>query len=277
MFNQSRPVTRDGERPGTAQSSNCSSGLDSARSTPQSARRPLSIPAKLPPMEIMPASPRAEEEPFPATPNHVRFMQAMRRSIPQAPGVRASWPPSGPGLRGPGTSGAGWGAPANLSPLTPSAPATSPEKRRPQRRQGSRTRSSLDSVAMEAPAPAPAPKVLEEVQARPGSAKNRSQSEAPASHASPALKQQAVSALQKFFFEELKKDNDASGAAARALLRLNELAAADKEVESVPVPEPVPSPKADFKALLGSPPRPPTPLVGGPRGRRAIRVSNCGV
>jgi hypothetical protein len=91
------------------------------------------------------------------------------------------------------------------------------------------------------------------------------------------LKQQAVSALQKFFFEELKKDNDASGAAARALLRLNELAAAEKEKEPTPVPEPVPSPKAEFKALLGSPPRPPTPLVGGPRGRRAIRVSNCGV
>jgi len=91
------------------------------------------------------------------------------------------------------------------------------------------------------------------------------------------MKQQAVSALQKFFFEELKKDNDASGAAARALLRLNDLAAAEQEKESVAVPEPVPSPKAEFKALVGAPPRPPTPLVGGPRGRRAIRVSNCGV
>lgn len=271
MFNQSRPVTRDGERPGTAQSSNCSSGLDSARSTPVGSRRPLSIPAKLPPMEISPGTPRvsAEEEPFPATPNHVRFMQSMRRSIPQAP--------SGPGLRAPGSSGAGWGAPANLSPLTPSAPATSPEKRRPQRRQVARTRASLDSAVREAPAPAPPSNVVEEVQARPGSAKNRSQSEAPSTQASPAVKQQAVSALQKFFFEELKKDNDASGAAARALLRLNELAAADQEKEATPVPEPTPCPKAEFKTFLGSPPRPPTPLVGGPRGRRAIRVSNCGV
>jgi hypothetical protein len=129
----------------------------------------------------------------------------------------------------------------------------------------------------EAAVPAPAPKVVEEIQPRPGSAKQRAQSEAPASKATPELKQQAVSALQKFFFEELKKDNDASGAAARALLRLNNLAAAEQEKESAAVPEPVPTPKAEFKSLLGSPPRPPTPLVGGPRGRRAIRVSNSGV
>jgi len=235
-------------------------------------------------MELAPSSPCiSADESFPETPSHIRMMQAMRRSIPSEPSVQASWPSSAPGMRVPGTSGAGWSAPVNLTPLAPKAPVTSPDKRRPQRRQSSRTRASLDNAVREtvreAPsaAPALASSVVEEVQQRPGSAKNRSQSEAPASKASPAMKQQAVSALQKFFFEELKKDSDASGAAARALLRLNDLAAAEQEKEAALVPDPEPTVKAEFKNLVGSPPRPPTPLIGGPRGRRAIRVSNCGV
>lgn len=272
------------DRPRAPASPGSSLGLNSARSTPTSSRRSSkSIPAKLPKLEIEPAFPAScdEDVVLPETPcaGHVRMLQGMRRSTPQ---VRTSWPPSAPGGRVPLTSGAGWGAPT-LAPLPPSAPLPPTAKCRPRRQSTGKARSAVDSVAMETPAaPAPAeiepPLPTEEQHVlRPGSAKVRSQSEAPACQATPQVKRQAVNALQKFFFEELQKGNDPSGAAAQALLRLNELASAEQEKEAsleTQAPEVVETPGVQAHVSLGSPPRPPTPLVGGSRGRRAIRVSN---
>lgn len=93
-----------------------------------------------------------------------------------------------------------------------------------------------------------------------------------------AAKQQAVATLQKFFFEELARGADANGAAAQALLRLGAQRSATPPVSA---PEPKPQEEANedqgdqpAEAVLPcTPPRPPTPLVAGPRGR-AIRVSN---
>jgi hypothetical protein len=73
-----------------------------------------------------------------------------------------------------------------------------------------------------------------------------------------AVKQQAVMALQKLFFEELQKGADPNAAAAQALIRLNQ-----KRIESIDAAESVHDPIYV---------RPPTPLIGGPRGQLAIRV-----
>merc|ERR1719335_1368501 len=56
----------------------------------------------------------------------------------------------------------------------------------------------------------------------------RSQSEVPVYAVSAGTKRKAVSALQQFFFEELSRGNDTNGAAASALMRLNELAAGNQ-------------------------------------------------
>lgn len=85
-------------------------------------------------------------------------------------------------------------------------------------------------------------------------------------------------ALQQFFFEELRKGSDPNGAAAQALLRLNELAAGEKERAAKPLsadlgpvaPEKKPEPQV---VVPFSPPRPPTPMMDGGRRRRPIRVS----
>lgn len=98
-----------------------------------------------------------------------------------------------------------------------------------------------------------------------------------------AAKQQAVATLQKFFFEELARGGDANGAAARALLRLGAQRSATPPV-SAPEPKPQEASVTEeanedqgdqpAQAVVPcTPPRPPTPLVAGPRGR-AIRVSN---
>eukprot|EP00746_Dinoflagellata_sp_MGD_P022921 gnl/MRDRNA2_/MRDRNA2_153654_c0_seq1.p1 gnl/MRDRNA2_/MRDRNA2_153654_c0~~gnl/MRDRNA2_/MRDRNA2_153654_c0_seq1.p1 ORF type:complete len:328 (+),score=60.00 gnl/MRDRNA2_/MRDRNA2_153654_c0_seq1:156-1139(+) len=93
-----------------------------------------------------------------------------------------------------------------------------------------------------------------------------------------SAKSVSVAALQKLFFEELAKGNDANGAAAQALLRLNEsgptsnvLEAEDSRSQHVS--------RREGDALCndeedGFSPRQPTPLVGGSRSQ-AIRVSNC--
>jgi len=73
-----------------------------------------------------------------------------------------------------------------------------------------------------------------------------------------AVRQQAIMALQKLFFEELQKGADPNAAAAQALIRLNQ-----KRIESIASAESVHDP---FHV------RPPTPLIGGLRGQLAIRV-----
>jgi hypothetical protein len=73
-----------------------------------------------------------------------------------------------------------------------------------------------------------------------------------------AAKQQAVMALQKLFFEELQKGADPNAAAAQALIRLNQ-----KPIENTEAAQSV----HDSIHV-----RPPTPLIGGPRGQMAIRV-----
>lgn len=248
----------------------------STHSTVSSRKGSKSIPPKLPELDVEPALPVSNDGVLPDTPmqsmGHVRMLQVLRRSTPQ---IRTSWPPSASGSRVPLTSGAGWVAPVQvLAPLPPSAPKEPSAKCRPRRQSNGRTRAQLDcAVAERSAAPVAAeikppahivPPVPTEEPAmlRPDSGKRRSQSEAPTSQATPQVKQQAISALQKFFFEELQKGHDASGAAAQALLRLNELASAE------------PAPSEQVRMPMRSPPRPPTPLVGRPSGRRAIRVSN---
>jgi hypothetical protein len=76
-----------------------------------------------------------------------------------------------------------------------------------------------------------------------------------------AAKQQAVMALQKLFFEELGKGADPNAAAAQALIRLNQ-----KRIES---DENVDSMQHSHDSIHV---RPPTPLIGGPRGHLSIRV-----
>lgn len=51
----------------------------------------------------------------------------------------------------------------------------------------------------------------------------RARSEVPVYAVSAGTKRKAVSALQQFFFQELSRGNDPNGAAAKALLRLNDL------------------------------------------------------
>jgi hypothetical protein len=94
-----------------------------------------------------------------------------------------------------------------------------------------------------------------------------------------SAKSVSVAALQKLFFEELSKGNDANGAAAQALLRLNE----GSSTSHVPLADDSGSPHVsrsaddtlcDDEDEDGFSPRQPTPLVGGSRSQ-AIRVSNC--
>lgn len=65
----------------------------------------------------------------------------------------------------------------------------------------------------------------------------RSRSEVPVYAVSAGTKHKAVSALQQFFFDELSRGNDANGAAAKALTRLNSLASSGKGDTSVSTPK----------------------------------------
>lgn len=78
-----------------------------------------------------------------------------------------------------------------------------------------------------------------------------------------AAKQKAVMTLQKLFFEELAKGQDPNGAAARALVRLNETKA---EKELCPTSEP---PAANTTPIY-------RPLVGGTH-RGGGGVGSCGL
>lgn len=263
--------------------------------------------ARLPPLEATPTPPSMPEMSSPsplatrlmhgtaATPEpprgHLRMLQGMRRSTP----VRASWPPAPL----PGTSGAGWGAPPPAPPAVmppqPAAPSVQPGARR---RPHSRARASVDvthaskplpthsSAHMSTPSQAkhegPEESELVGAGGQPGAsgqstAQRRAQSETPPSSAqreaapdtSAAAKQKAVAALQRLFFEELAKGGDPNAAAAQALLRLNEQASPQESAAAEET-------GGAFGAMAEQQPptllRPPTPLVGGPQDRRAIRV-----
>lgn len=98
----------------------------------------------------------------------------------------------------------------------------------------------------------------------------------PKSELRASAKSVSVAALQKFFFEELAKGNDANGAAAQALLRLNESGgtppvSGEQDSRGRRVYEDT---TQCTDQECSSPPRQPTPLVGGNRSQ-AIRVSDC--
>lgn len=186
---------------------------------PLAAHRPLNVTAApMPPAHDTPertpfgqALPALQSPARRATSNHVRVMQSMRRS---------------------GMDSAEMGAPPTAWEAAPPPPAPPAMPRgarsRPRGRRGvdsvrlqqgevcgsqgvegrhAAGRDARAEVLGEAPAPAGAP--AEDAPLGEG-------------EAAAAAKQRAVAALQKLFFEELRSGQDPNGAAARALLRLNE-------------------------------------------------------
>lgn len=267
----------------------------------QRPRRPPSVPARLPQSDTAPTPPPPDEagrvsSTWSAVGSSVRTVQNLRRQHVQ-------WPP--PGMALPGTSGAGWKPPTSgsgaswnplpLQPVLPRAPRPAHQRSRwtqshslgalPSASQGSQQISQtsgqrfqraqlVEQPEPEPPIPAPA---AQEGQGR-------------CKEEEAAKRQAAVSALQKFFFDEMARGGSPNGAAARALLRLNGESPAQAAVapdsadtaaagsESAPASEggpeavtPVPPP--------GLPSRPPRAFATPRSARcdvtpRAIRVSD---
>eukprot|EP00747_Dinoflagellata_sp_TGD_P183678 gnl/TRDRNA2_/TRDRNA2_38733_c0_seq1.p1 gnl/TRDRNA2_/TRDRNA2_38733_c0~~gnl/TRDRNA2_/TRDRNA2_38733_c0_seq1.p1 ORF type:complete len:352 (-),score=54.81 gnl/TRDRNA2_/TRDRNA2_38733_c0_seq1:117-1067(-) len=174
------------------------------------------------------SSPAAPLEPVPP-----QGPRGPRRPACNAPSCRGH-----PRRRGPDAFGACWNSRSEGGRSASCAGAVGDGKMSPEK--GARRSASCDGAAN-------VEKTLPQQAAAAASAIAPGSPEAKNGDAAALAKQKAVMALQKLFFEELAKGQDPNGAAARALVRLNEAVAQ----------------KADAAPET---PAPTYPLCGGSRG-----------
>jgi len=308
------------ERPATADGSVC---------MPTRKRKSASVPARLPPMEVMPVpclQGNAAPGHTPTSPprgGRFRMLQGFRK----APALLAPMEET-PGLSCTryGRRCKGWDTAVDAplfswmhsSELETSAVSAVPQHQEwahPRMQARPKTHASMDAVTSAQSSPdqgLPAEHRRASTAQRNAPRLRRARSEVPVYSVSAGTKRKAVSALQQFFFQELSKGDDPNGAAAKALLRLNDLSACSQATpaKSMPVDlfptmlrkghkhvancdTPLDDDSSDEEeefererqarrmqapGIDGSSPliRPATPLVGRRADRTAIRVGMCG-